>query len=255
MPTPEKQRAPYLTPETREPLIDLGVVATVGGDALRGRQYLAPEFQTEAAKADTVVAQMAGMHDVLRTGLEGLQRTLRVQDPAMTEEANFLDLNRRTNGWIEAVANQATVASTQAKRTSEALDNDIRSKLEISEGPRSNEIRSHFKAMKNGDGLSLALKAIEAGDKETTAAILSGPAYLSGLSDEQQNMLRNQMALKFAGDLVSRKNVIEKAMAVNDRAFNELLLAVGQIFPKHRVDEITKRMQTAKKDKDDFFKL
>lgn len=255
MATPDKKPASPLIPGYSEPLIDLGVVATVGGDALRGRQYLAPEFQTEAAKADAVVAQLAAAHDGVRTSFDELQQTCRVQDPSMTEHAHFLDLRDRADKRLKSEAERVKSARIPAERTIEGIDNDIRSRLEIAEGPRSNEIRSHFKAMKNGDALSLALKAIETGDKETMAAILGGPAYLSGLSDEQQNTLRNQMALKFAGDLVTRRNVIEKGLAINDRAFNELLFAVGAIFPKHRVDEITNGIQAAKKVKDGFQKL
>lgn len=48
---------------------------------------------------------------------------------------------------------------------------------------------------------------------------------------------------------------LEKGLAINDRAFNELLFAVGSIFPKHRVDDITNAIQAAKKIKDDFRKL
>ncbi|MDX8513597.1 hypothetical protein [Mesorhizobium captivum] len=252
---PGKQRAALLDPNHREPLIDLGVVATVGGDALRGQQYRAPEFQTDAAKADAVVAQLSAAHGSLHTSFEALQQACRVQDPAMTEQANFLDLHKRANAWIDGEAKRFTTARTQAETTIEGIDNDIRARLEISDGPRSNEIRTHFKAMKDGDRLSLALKAIETGDKETMAALLIGPAYLSGLKDEQQTMLRNQMAEKFAGDLVTRKKVIEKGIATNSRAFDEALLAVDRIFPRHRVDEITNAIQAAKKIKDDFRKL
>ncbi|MGX8013736.1 hypothetical protein ACVDG8_034595 [Mesorhizobium sp. ORM8.1] len=252
MPTPGRMPAPYLTPEHRDPLIDLGVVATVGGDALKGKQYLAPEFQTDAAKADAVVVQLSGAHDSVRTSFDALQRAARVQDPSMTEHAHFLDLHDRAYRRLESEAERLKSARIQAERTIEGLDNDIRSRLEIAEGLRSNEIRSHFKAMKNGDALSLALKAIEAGDKETMAAVLGGPAYLAGLSDDQRNMLHNQMAEKLAGDLVTRKKVIQKAIGINSRAFDELMFAVGAIFPKHRVDEIRNAIQAVKKVKDGF---
>ncbi|RWM39958.1 hypothetical protein [Mesorhizobium sp.] len=250
----DKQPAPYLVPGARE-LIDLAAVAKAGGDNLRGQRYLAPEFQTEAAKADAVVAGLAGAHDTYRKGFEALQKAANAKDPAMTPEAGFLDLKRRADAWIDDASKRATAATAQAKRAIEGIDNDIRARLEISEGPRSEEIRGHFKGLKENERFALAMKAVEAGDKETIASLLIGPAYLTGLSDDQRNVLRNQMAEKFAGDLVTRKKVIEKGIAINDQSLNELLLAYGEIFPKHRVDEVTKAVQAAKAVRDEFFKL
>ncbi|BCH12112.1 hypothetical protein MesoLj131c_63700 [Mesorhizobium sp. 131-3-5] len=140
-------------------------------------------------------------------------------------------------------------------QTIEAIDNDIRTKLEIEDGPRSHEIRRHLLGLKENARLTVALKAIDAGDKETMAAVLIGPAFLTGFTDEQRAMLRNRQAEKLAGDLIARKRIIEKAKATNMRTLDELLPALDAIFPRHRIEEIKKRMQATKTVKDSFFKL
>ncbi|MER9841099.1 hypothetical protein NKJ59_07580 [Mesorhizobium australicum] len=68
-----------------------------------------------------------------------------------------------------------------------------------------------FSACEENDRLTVELKAIDAGDKETMAAVLIGPAFLTGFSHDQRAMLRNRRAEKIAGDPIARKRLIEKA--------------------------------------------
>ncbi|GLQ79287.1 hypothetical protein GCM10007881_28050 [Mesorhizobium huakuii] len=254
MALPQNQRAPHLTTNTHDPLIDLRVVDEAGGDHLLGERYLKPNL-AEAVTTDAVVSQMKGAHDSLRNGFTAMKAALRSQDPTMTPEANFMDLKKRADGWLDSIAKLATDASTQAKRTIEGIDNDIRAKLEIEDGPRSNEIRRHLLGLKENDRLTVALKAIDAGDKETMAAVLIGPSFLSGFSDDQRTMLRNRQGEKMAGDLIARKKVLEECISTNLRTVDEALSAVDAIFPRHRVEEITKRRQATKAVRDGFHPL
>ncbi|MBZ9758424.1 hypothetical protein LB524_24350 [Mesorhizobium sp. ESP6-5] len=254
MALPQSGRSPYLTPEHREPLIDFQAVEQAGGDYLLGERFLEPDL-AEAAKTDAVVSQMRAAHDSYRNGFKALKEALRSQDPAMTPEANLMDMKKRSDSWLEDITKRATEATANANRTIDAIDNDIRTKLEIEDGPRSHEIRRHLLGLKENDRLTVALKAIDAGDKETMAAVLIGPAFLTGFTDEQRAMLRSRQAEKMAGDLIARKRIIEKAKATNMRTLDELLPALDAIFPRHIVEEITKRMQATTKIKDDFRKL
>lgn len=54
------------------------------------------------------------------------------------------------------------------------------------------EIRGHIKSMKKGDRLSFVNKAISSGDVDTTVAALSGPAFLSGLTDVERQHLEGE---------------------------------------------------------------
>jgi hypothetical protein len=62
-----------------------------------------------------------------------------------------------------------------------------------------NSIREHVKAMGNGaDRLAFLADAIAQGDKQTVAAVLHAPGYLSGLSAANLDLLRLQAADRFA---------------------------------------------------------
>jgi hypothetical protein len=250
----QNRRAPYLTPEHREPIFDFQAVDQAGGDYLLGERYLEPDL-AEVAKTDAVVSQLKGVHDSYRNGFKALKEALRSQDPGMTPEANLMDMKKRSDSWLEDITKRATEATANANRTIEGIESDVRAKLEIEDGPRSHEIRRHLLGLKENDRLTVALKAIDAGDKETMSAVLIGPAFLTGFTDEQRAMLRNRQAEKMAGDLIARKRIIEKAKATNMRTLDELLPALDAIFPRHRIEEITKRMQATKTVKDSFFKL
>lgn len=86
---------------------------------------------------------------------------------------------------------------TLATRVSAALDNPAR---KTAEGlALASEVRAHMKGMKRPEDRSAhAMRAIEAEDKTTVAAILHAPAYLSGLTDEAHALVRARAAAKFA---------------------------------------------------------
>lgn len=60
------------------------------------------------------------------------------------------------------------------------------------------EIRAHVKALPDGKRATFAYAAVEAGDKQTVAALLHAPPYLSGLTDKQMAALRQRAAHAFA---------------------------------------------------------
>ncbi|TIN20742.1 MAG: hypothetical protein E5Y31_22530 [Mesorhizobium sp.] len=81
------------------------------------------------------------------------------------------------------------------------------------------------------------------------------PAFLTGFTDEQRAMPRDRQAETMAGELIARKRIIEKAKATNMQTLDELLPALDAIFPRHLVEEITKRMQATKSVRDGFFRI
>jgi hypothetical protein len=83
------------------------------------------------------------------------------------------------------------------------------------------EVRAHFKAMKPDQRISFAVAAIESGDKATIAALLSAPAYLSGLDAKSHTFLRERSASKFAptdhAQLGAANDVLTKVHAAGAR--------------------------------------
>lgn len=93
------------------------------------------------------------------------------------------------------------------------------------------EIRAHWSGRMEGGGgaksLSALVTAVRGGDTLTTSAVLSVPAYLSGLSDEQQGMIRLQAAEAVAPEHVKYRAEAEAALAKVRRATEHFTTEVG----------------------------
>lgn len=236
------------------PVIPHHVLDGLGGDALKGQQYLEREL-AEAATNDIVVSQMRATHDLYRTKFYALDEAMRINDATRTPEAHYLAVEERARKLLDECAQRGGAATAAAKRTLEALDNDIENRLEIREGTYSTEIRAHFKQMKKGERFAAMIAAAEEGDKATMAAILVVPAFLTGITPEEHSVLRNRYIGAQAPDLVKRRKTVEKAMAINDLAFNQLLDAVNTLFPQQGVAEIRQRANTANAARNAIFQI
>jgi len=82
------------------------------------------------------------------------------------------------------------------------------------------EIRAHFRG--TSSPFAEASKLLASGDRRSVAAILSAPAYLSGLDDEQHRVLR---------DLARQRFCPEEAQAVKDidQAAGRVMMTAGHI--------------------------
>lgn len=80
------------------------------------------------------------------------------------------------------------------------------------------EIRSYWASQK--DTATKAMQLIKAGDINTTAAILTGPAYLSGLDDEMQATLFDIATDTFASVQKQALNETDAALAKVERALD-----------------------------------
>ena len=220
----------------------------IGGDALKGELYVAPDLA--AAADDPVVSQMRGTHDFFRKGFEAIRNALKTQDPTRTAEAHFMEVRKKADQWLADGARKAEATRTAAESAIAAIDNEITETLGIADGKYAPEVRSHFLKMEKNDRITAVRNAIEQFDKETMGALLSGPAYLSGFSADEQAMFRRMYAEKHAAKPIARRAVIEKSIAINSRTFDEALLAAGAMFPRGKVADITDRIAKAQAAKD-----
>jgi hypothetical protein len=118
---------------------------------------------------------------------------------------------------------------TLAARVASAIDNPAR---KTAEGlALASEVRSHMKGMKRAeDRLSHAMRAVEAEDKTTVAAILHAPAYLSGLTDEALAIVRTCAAAKFAPLDSAQLDATEAAIRQVMGAGNALTRRFGEVL-------------------------
>lgn len=91
------------------------------------------------------------------------------------------------------------------------------------------EIRAHVKALPDGKRATFAYAAVEAGDKQTVAALLHAPAYLSGLTDKQMAALRQRAAHAFAPTETTQLEAIRNASDMVAAAGSRLVERFGRV--------------------------
>ena len=221
----------------------------IGGDALKGEQYVAPDL-AEAAANDPIVSNMRGTHDFLRKGFGAIQNALGTQDPTRTAEAHFMEVKKKAEQWLSDGARKAEATRTAAEAAIATIEQEIVAELGIADGKYAPEVRSHFLQMAKNDRITAIRAAIEKRDAETLGALLSGPSYLSGFSDEEQALFRRMYAEKYAAKPLARKAAIEKSVEINRRTFDEAIMAVSAMFPHGKVADISDRIAKAQAAKD-----
>ena len=226
----------------------LAVPANIITDALGGDHFLHPDFAHYAD--DAVIQNLSATNKHYRDGFANIISAVGVVDPTVTESKRFLDLAKRADTWLAASAERGTSATTMAKNELTRINAEIETTLRIVDGKYDVEVRSHYKSLKPNERIANAMAAVKANKTETLAAILVGPAELSGLNDEQQQLIRSEHERVNASKLVGRRKAYEKAMAINARAFDEAMIQTSKIFPKSVVAEITARTNEARAAKD-----
>lgn len=249
MPKPLNPMAPPYQPK----IVSDEILDKVGGDALQGQMYLAPDL-AEASTNDIAVRQLRTVHDERRTAFDAMLQALRTRDPEMTAAGHYYEIYKQADKFITQTVKNGDTANKSAMRQIEALNNDIVNRLELVETSRATEIRAYFRAIKKpNERMTLAYKVIDDFDKETMAALLNAQTFLTGFTDDEIAVLRNHHEGKHAADLVARRKAIEKALTINRTAFDQLLVAMDAIFPKAKVEEIAAKVTKARNIKSAIF--
>lgn len=88
----------------------------------------------------------------------------------------------------------------------------------VTDSQRASDVRFSLRLTREGDRFHVVRRAIEAGDVEAVAAVLSASPLASGISPEHYQQLRTLAELKFAGPLVKQRDAIGKLRATVHRA-------------------------------------
>lgn len=128
-------------------------------------------------------------------------------------------LASRAQPFAESAIRRADATLGRLRTMRDRLGNAIEAAITPVQVPNErSDIRAYWRAQKTPlGGLS---KVIASGDMATISAVLSGPAYLSGLTDEQQELLRQQAARVVAPDQTSQLSDTEAAIQRVERALS-----------------------------------
>ncbi|MCC6920495.1 MAG: hypothetical protein IT548_14960 [Alphaproteobacteria bacterium] len=98
------------------------------------------------------------------------------------------------------------------------------------------EVRAHLKSLPEAKRLKFAAEAVDAGDRETVAALLQAPPFLSGFDAQAMSILRARAANKFAGvesaQLEAVNTLIERATGAGGRLMRRFSEVIDRRKPK-----------------------
>jgi hypothetical protein len=121
---------------------------------------------------------------------------------------------------------RATIANNVAK----ALDDrDARTAAGIA---LAQEVRAHMKELPKTERAAFALAAVHTGDKGTVHALLSAPAFLSGLEPDSHGAIRQAAAAKFAPVDHAQVTAADKVISHVERAAESFVKKFAALRPK-----------------------
>ena len=151
----------------------------------------------------------------LEVGLDAIRRDRTLNDHARA--AAMHDLRAKVAGDVEPVL------EAEYGRVQDALDGVERSIDERlysvpTKTASREEIRRHVASLPDSRRAMFVRDRAKAGDLQTVAATLTAPSYLSGLDDDQQRALRDQIAQDLAPDLAAQRRELSAASSALQRA-------------------------------------
>jgi hypothetical protein len=171
------------------------------------------------------IAKDAKLLEQARAPLQAAKEMRTTINNLIGSTSNRTELARAAAARAESVTKSfdAAVPALEARRA--AVEQQITKLFDVADSVGV-EIRQHFKNAP--EGYAAAAKLIESGDLRSTRAILAGPAYLSGLTDEQQSTLRAHARQRFAPDLHGLSGDLDRAIGTLNRVGSAVVKQVGE---------------------------
>ncbi len=203
----------------------------------------APVFGPVESAFDLALQTVASIHDA---------RTAAENDATLTENARMV----MTADFADRVTERATrafdYADTALRNNVAALEQALSAPVQARAATSiAVEIRAHVKGLKaeGGSILDFVQRAIDSGDHDTVASVLSAPAYLSGLTPEQQAVMLRRYHEKTSPQTAKRLAAAKAAQEYLNRnsglLWKQIEKAVGGDFRK--IAQLRKGVSASKK--------
>jgi hypothetical protein len=172
------------------------------------RLDIAPDHDPLVVRGEHI-AKDAKLLEAARAPLQAAKEMRTTINNLIGSTSNRAELARAAEARMSVVAKSFDAAVPALEQRRAAVEASIAKVFDVPDSVGV-EIRQHFKS--TPEGYAAAAKLIESGDLRSTRAILGGPAYLSGLTDEQQATLRAHARQRFAPDLHGLSGDLERAI-------------------------------------------
>jgi hypothetical protein len=160
------------------------------------------------------------------------------RNPTLNEASQVIATQDFADKVFAKVAKAMDVTADNLKKGIDGIEKELTKPIEA-QGSQSisAEIRAHFKGLKPEERNVLLRNAINGGDHRTATAVLGGPSYLSGFTDDMHVLHLRSYHEKAYPQLAKRLKVFRGAFELlGDRSgllFTQIERAVG--MPPHKV--------------------
>lgn len=173
------------------------------------------------------------------------------KNTAWSEERRLLEVSK----LAEKKQTEATKAFDASRKRLEqgiaALDESLNKDIaqDANAGSVNSEIRAHMKGLKRDERQKLLDSAFETNDMLTLRAVLSGPGYLSGISEDERKLRINRFHRMTQKDLAQRADVMKRALELIDShsglLFEQFEKAIGGTGSWQKVTVARQRVKAA----------
>jgi hypothetical protein len=164
-------------------------------------------------------------------------------DPTQPRAAHLEAWEKNSMKRVEEVRKRMERTEEIANTHMETVQNEINALLQ--ETPRASEIRSYIRSLEPEQRTAVLGKALENADHETMAALVSGPAYLSGLDEKQRETMKDGFLKRNAPKEYRQREAIKKARELAKKAYTATLEGVGELTPAQEMAKYRKQKQKA----------
>ena len=205
-------------------------MATTDNHGIVIRLDIPPDHHPAVVKGDGPGATLG------RAALTGIYEAYGKINDTAAKVADKGRLASAAQPFAERAVQQAGRAVTTLRKRVEHLDSEIATALKPPVEPNlAGQIRAHW--AQSGKALTGVKAAIDDGDTATMSAVLSAPAYLSGLTDKNQATLRLVAAAAVAPDMVARRGETADALARVERATDHFMQTIAGRLREWRDDD------------------
>ncbi len=194
------------------------------------RLDIPPDHHPAVVKGDSPGATLG------RAALTGIYEAYGKINDTAAKVADKGRLASAAQPFAERAVQQAGRAVTTLRKQIAHLDGEIATALKPPVEPNlAGQIRSHW--ARSGKALTGVKAAIDDGDAATMSAVLSAPAYLSGLTDKSQATLRLVAAAAVAPDMVAQRVEAAAALARVEAASDHFMQTIAARLREWRDDD------------------
>lgn len=193
--------------------------------------HFTPE-DVEQHQHDSVYLSLVNAHETARNTAERIlaARKVALANTLQTESKNIEEFSKAHEKAFNAASGKLDNAIQYARQAIADIEKQLNAPVEAPKNAgTASDIRNHVKNLPREEKGRFMAEAMANNDHETLTAILSAPAYLSGLTPIEHQHHKTEFKKRQNPELLSRLDLLKKTEAKVTSAGSKLVELSGQI--------------------------